>query len=144
MELKEGLIFNQMSEYYDQFRPGYPNEIIETIIKKAQLTGNAKVLEIGSGSGKATAQFVDRGFEIVCVEPGEDLAARCHKQFNDKNVSVVVSRFEDCSLPTGTFDAIISAQAFHWVGKAQRSGTMCKATEIKWSSDAVLEHRDYL
>ena len=52
MELKEGLIFNQMSEYYDQFRPGYPNEIIETIIKKAQLTGNAKVLEIGSGSGK--------------------------------------------------------------------------------------------
>ena len=34
MELKEGLIFNQMSEYYDQFRPGYPSEIIETIIKK--------------------------------------------------------------------------------------------------------------
>lgn len=117
MELKEGLIFNQMSEYYDQFRPGYPNEIVETIVKKAKLTDGSRVLEIGSGSGKATAQFVDRGFEIVCVEPGEDLAARCREQFKDKNVSVVVSRFEDCQLPSDSFDAIISAQAFHWVEK---------------------------
>lgn len=117
MELKDGLLFNQMSEYYDQFRPGYPNAIVETILKRVHLNNGANVLEIGSGSGKATAQLVGHDFELVCVEPGKDLAARCRDRFKDHKVSVIVSRFEDCRLPAGTFDAIVSAQAFHWVEK---------------------------
>lgn len=117
MDLTEGLIFNQMSEYYDKYRPGYPEEIIHTIVQRAGLTSKSKVLEIGSGSGKATAQLIDYDFEMLCVEPGEDLVRRSRERFKGKNISFAVSRLEDCSLPERCFDAIVSAQAFHWIEK---------------------------
>ena len=110
--------FHQMSDYYDKYRPDYPEEIIRTIINKANLAASSKLLEIGSGSGKATAQFADFGFEIVCIEPGVDLVEQGKAKFKDnKNIKFVASRFEDYSAPPEYFDAIISAQAFHWVSQ---------------------------
>jgi len=52
-------MFNQMADYYDKFRPSYPQEIIDAIVKKAGLNVESSILEIGAGSGKATAQFAD-------------------------------------------------------------------------------------
>ena len=120
MEWKtESELFNQMADYYDTYRPGYPNDIIETIIRKANLTVDSKLLEIGSGSGKATAQFVDIGLDIICIEPGADLVEKGRKTFQDKRVTFVNQRFEDYAEPYNYFDAIISAQAFHWIPQPQ-------------------------
>ncbi len=106
-----------MAEYYDFYRPDYPDEIIHQIVEKTGLSTNSHVLEIGAGSGKATAQFVDYGFDILCVEPGQDLAARGRRRFVGKKVEYITSIFETCMLPSDYFDAVISAQAFHWVRK---------------------------
>ncbi len=115
--MKDNIAFNEMADYYDQYRPDYPREIIKSIIQKAQLVPSSRILEIGAGSGKATAQFVDYGFELLCIEPGKDLAEKGMNRFKDKKVNFVVSLFEDCPLPASHFDAVISAQAFHWVKK---------------------------
>jgi len=48
---KERDMFNQMADYYDRYRPGYPNDIIKTIIERAGLIAGSKLLEIGAGSG---------------------------------------------------------------------------------------------
>lgn len=110
--------FNQMSDYYDQYRPDYPDEIINTIIDTAGLTTGSKILEIGAGSGKATGPFAKCGFEMVCVEPGADLVKEGENKFQDnKNIQFILSRFEDYSEPTEYFDTIISAQAFHWISQ---------------------------
>lgn len=107
--------FDQMADFYDEYRPGYPQEIIHAIIQRAGLKAGSRLLEIGSGSGKATAQFVDNGFEITCVDPGAALVHRGNERLKGKNVSFIVSRFENYAAPWSSFDAIISAQAFHWV-----------------------------
>lgn len=120
MERKtESELFNQMADYYDTYRPGYPNDIIEAIIRKSNLTVDSKLLEIGSGSGKATAQFVDIGLDITCIEPGADLVEKGKKNFQNKRVTFVNQRFEDYVEPYNYFDAIISAQAFHWIPQPQ-------------------------
>ena len=111
----ESEMFNRMVGYYDKYRPGYPQDIVDAIINKASLARGSKLLEIGAGSGKATAQFADYGFEILCVEPGPELADKGRERFKDKNIKFVVSRFEDCSALRNDYDAIISAQAFHWL-----------------------------
>lgn len=111
----ESELFNQMVDYYDDFRPDYPNEIVNSIINKAKLISGSRLLEIGSGSGKATKQFSEFGFEILCLDPGVDLVSKGNQEFKGKNIKFVASRFEDYSAPEDYFDAIFSAQAFHWI-----------------------------
>lgn len=41
-----------MADYYGDFKPGYPNEIIDATISKAELRAGSRILEIGCGSGK--------------------------------------------------------------------------------------------
>jgi len=110
-------VFNQMAEYYDKYRPNYPNEVITAIIEKASLSAGSKLLEIGSGSGKATEQFADFGFDICCIEPGADLVKIGIERFKGRNITFVVSRFEDYLAPKEWYDTIFSAQAFHWLSK---------------------------
>ena len=108
--------FNKMVGNYDN-KPDYPTELTNTIINKANLTVGSKLLEIGSGTGRATVQFANFGFEIVCVEPGIDMIEKAKLKLKDKNINFIASRFEDYSAPCEYFDAIISAQAFHWVSQ---------------------------
>ena len=114
--MSDGELFNQMADYYDRFRPDYPKIIADTIVDRANLTNDSKILEIGSGSGKATAMFADLGIRIVCVEPGVDLTAKAKEKFSGRRVEFITSRFEEMPVNTPEdFDAIISAQAFHWI-----------------------------
>ena len=112
---KESEMFDQMADYYDKYRPSYPSETITAIIDKASLTTGSKILEIGAGSGKATEQFADFGFEIVCIEHGEDLVKKGNERFQSKDIKFIASKFENYDTPSEYFDAIISAQAFHWL-----------------------------
>ena len=109
--------FNHMADYYDDYRPDYPEELITTIVNRANLNTESRVLEIGAGSGKATALFADFGFEMLCIEPGTDFAGKGKERFKDKKIKYIVSTFEDYAEPPEYFDAIISAQAFHWVSQ---------------------------
>ena len=108
--------FNEVAETYDN-KPDYPEELIKIIINKVNLTAGSKLLEIGSGTGRATVQFVDFGFEIVCIEPGIEMIAKAKLKLKDKNIEFIHSSFEGYPAPPEYFDAIISAQAFHWVSQ---------------------------
>lgn len=113
----ESTVFNRMASYYDRYRPGYPEMIIRAVRDKIGEKANIRVLEIGAGSGKATAQFAPFGWEMLCLEPGEDLAAEGRRRFAGRNITFAASRLEEYSLPDSCFDAVISAQAFHWIEK---------------------------
>jgi ubiquinone/menaquinone biosynthesis C-methylase UbiE len=113
----ESEMFNQMADYYDTFRPSYPAATIQEIVSIANLSKASRVLEIGAGSGKATAQFAEYGFEMLCLDPGEDLVKIGNEKYGGKNIRFVAARFEEHPLPPKYYDAILSAQAFHWIPK---------------------------
>lgn len=111
--------FDKMAALYDKIRPAYPEQLIKDIISKTQLTSNARLLEIGAGTGKATVQFAEKGFTIDCIEMGENLAEVL--KFNCKeypNVKVDVSTFEEWEPEAyNIYDIVYCAQAFHWIDK---------------------------
>jgi SAM-dependent methyltransferase len=107
--------FDEAAEYYDHYRPSYPDELIEWIESKAGLKPSSKILEIGAGSGKASELFLSRGYELLCIEPGAQLAEVGRRKHRDKKLEYLVTRFEHWDEPKRSFDLIFSATAYHWV-----------------------------
>jgi protein-L-isoaspartate O-methyltransferase len=113
---KESEMFDKAAEYYDIFRPGYPKEIIETMVEKTQLNNNSKALEIGAGSGKATEYFKDYGFSIRCIDPGENLVKNGRIKYKDyPNIKFERGRFEELEPADEKYEVIFAAQSFHWI-----------------------------
>ena len=103
---KESEMFNQVAEYYDKYRPGYPEEIIDSLISVTGISNGSDLLEIGCGSGKATAQFVGNGFNILGIDPGEDLVRIGNERFKNENINFVQGRFEEHDFVQKKFDVI--------------------------------------
>jgi SAM-dependent methyltransferase len=116
VDLKRGVLFESSALDYDQFRPNYPNEIVNEIVALSHLRSSSRLLEVGCGTGKATVSFAARGYLIDCVDPGRSLVAFAKRNCQAwPNVSFKVARFEDAFLDAEHYDLIYSAQAFHWV-----------------------------
>lgn len=113
---RESEMFDLAADYYDKYRPSYPVEIIEELVKRAGITEGAELLEIGAGSGKATELFKDGGYNICCIEPGKDLASSGRLKFKDyPNIKYECVRFEEYDAQKNFYEVIYAAQAFHWV-----------------------------
>ncbi len=112
---KESEMFNQAAEYYDKYRPGYPKDIMDSLISFTGITEGSDLLEIGCGSGKATEQLVGNGFNILGIDPGEDLVRIGNERFKNENVNFVKGRFEEYDFGQKRFDVVYAAQSFHWV-----------------------------
>lgn len=116
MDIKEeSEIFNKAADYYDRYRPSYPLEIINVLEQKTGIKAGSRLLEIGAGSGKATELFIGKGYDILCIEPGEKLVEIGNLRFKDENIRFEKARFEEYKLPKNTYDCIFAAQSFHWI-----------------------------
>ena len=110
--------FDAVARMYDQYRPSYPDEVIEQIIADSGLPEYGRILEIGCGTGIATQLFAQRGYHILGIEQGENLAALAREKLHAySDISITVSTFEQWSPIEQAFDLVFSAQAFHWIDK---------------------------
>jgi len=118
---KDSQSFDGIAELYDIYRPGYPRELIEDIIRISGVQPTDRILEIGSGTGKATVLFAQKGYSILCLEPGQNLVkVATRKLATYSRVKFVKARFEEWDSPPEKFDLVISAQALHWVPEEVR------------------------
>jgi SAM-dependent methyltransferase len=111
-----GRAFDTVAALYDAQRSGYPEELFSDLSTIAALDPGARVLEIGCGSGQATAGLASRGFEITAIDPGSSLVeiAR-HRLGSPPNVRFAVASFEDWPLEPDCFRLVAAAQSWHWV-----------------------------
>lgn len=112
--------FNEDAERYDRARPRYPAQMFDDLAAAAVPPG-ARVLEIGCGTGQATTALAERGYRIVAVELGPEMATVARRNLaRFDSVDVVTAAFEEWPLPEEPFDVVFSATAFHWVDPAVR------------------------
>lgn len=107
--------FDTRAELYDAARPSYPDALADDVLAVA----GRRVLEIGAGTGKATAVFARRGASVVAIEPGASLAAVLRRNTRGRDVTVVETTFEAWPIER-RFDVVMSAQAIHWIDPAVR------------------------
>jgi len=108
--------FDQVADLYERSRPGYPQSVFERMLEFAGIGSSARLLEVGTGTGKATMPLAQRGLDILGLEPGQRLAEIARARLSQfPNVRIQTVSFEDWNEPLGAFDLVFIAQAFHWL-----------------------------
>jgi trans-aconitate methyltransferase len=69
-------------------------------------------IELGAGSGQATADLAGRFDRVIAVEPDADMARLISSA---PNLEVVRVRAEEFQAPLRSADAIVAATALHWM-----------------------------
>lgn len=107
--------FDTVAERYATARPGYPDAVFDAI--ESVVPPPALVLEIGPGPGQATVPMAQRGYSVIGVELGRNMARVARRRLAAyPNVQIVRADFHDWrpSIP-GSFDLVLAASAFHWI-----------------------------
>lgn len=112
--------FDSAADRYDSARPAYPEELFDDLIELAGLERGARLLEIGCATGKATRPLLERGFSVVCVELGAQLAERARRNLSAFPVEIHVASFEAWEPEHEAFDLLYAATSWHWLDPAIR------------------------
>ncbi|MFF2954920.1 class I SAM-dependent methyltransferase [Kitasatospora sp. NPDC057965] len=105
------LSFGAIAGAYERFRPGYPEELVDMVMRYAGQPVRT-ALEIGAGTGKATRLFAARGVAVTATEPDEAMLAELRKTM-PPCVRAVRAAFEDLQ-PGETYGLVYAAAALHW------------------------------
>ena len=112
--------FDAVADVYDAVRPSYPDELFDDLVELAALEPSARLLEIGCGTGQATRPMLERGYSVVCIELGPQLAEHARRTLAGSPVDVLVASFEDWDGDPGAFDLVYAATAWHWLDPVAR------------------------
>lgn len=111
-----GRTFDKNADEYQRYRPGYPAAISDRIISVLGLRDRCRILEIGCGTGQATALFSGLTPTQVCIDPGAKLLKECEVYSNKlPDYSFVCGTFEEFEDDPASFDLIYAATCFHWL-----------------------------
>ena len=111
-----GTIFDLSAREYDEVRPGYPEELIDDVVRISGIPERGRILEVGCGTGQATIPFARRGYEMLCLDIGKELVRLARKNCEPyPRVEIRNVSFEEWEPEEGSFDLLISATAFHWI-----------------------------
>ncbi|MFL5960175.1 MAG: class I SAM-dependent methyltransferase [Gaiellaceae bacterium] len=105
--------FGAVVELYDRARPEYPAVVFDDLAELARLGPGSRVLEIGPGTGKATAELARRGYAVSGVELSPELAELARRNVPD--AEIVTADFETWEPQEAGFDAVAVFNAFHWI-----------------------------
>jgi SAM-dependent methyltransferase len=112
--------FDRVAPLYDRIRPAYPPELFDDLAELAGIGPGSRVLEIGCGTGQATAELARRGYDVLAVELGARLAAVAAARLAGTSVRIEVADFDRWDTTERGFDVVFAATAFHWLDPATK------------------------
>ncbi|HWG03336.1 MAG TPA: class I SAM-dependent methyltransferase, partial [Trebonia sp.] len=118
---RRGSSFGAAATAYAEHRPGYPADAVRWCLVPvaAGATGAAgaggagpRVLDLGAGTGKLTAQLAELGAAVTAVEPDQAMLAELRRRL--PGVPAVRGSAESIPLPDASVQAVLCGQSLHW------------------------------
>ncbi len=108
-------IFGPLAEDYARYRPGYPAEVLDELIRVCGLRRDWMVSDIGSGTGNLTRLFLDAGNQVVGVEPNREMREAAERLLAGYSTFHSLEGVaEHIPLDACSIDLIAAGQALHW------------------------------
>ncbi len=107
--------FSDRVAAYAEFRPGYPDELLDCLLEKTGLGAGARVADVGAGTGIFTRLLLARGLRVLAVEPNANMRAAAESALGGEPGFVpVAASAEHTGLGDASVELVTAAQAFHW------------------------------
>jgi cyclopropane fatty-acyl-phospholipid synthase-like methyltransferase len=120
---EDSLHRQQLRQTYDKYAQERDSRDIETwkiaerdkVLMTFMQAGKNKLLEIGAGTGRDSKFFVDKGFDVVCI----DLSPAMVKLCQQKGLTAYVMDMGHISFQDESFDAIYSMNSLLHLTKSE-------------------------
>ena len=100
---------------YVASRPDYATALLVTLSERCGLAAGACIADVGAGTGILSRSLLERGFQVIAVEPNEAMRAAAEAALAGRaGYRSVAGSAEAMPLAAGSVDLITAAQAFHW------------------------------
>lgn len=119
---RQAFSFGAAASAYAEHRPDYSIRAIEWALEpvtrhRPPAAGPVRILDIGAGTGKLTAQLAaleiaGQPVSVVAIEPDPKMLAELRRQL--PGVTAKPGRAEAIPFPDAHVDAVLAGQAAHW------------------------------
>jgi SAM-dependent methyltransferase len=107
-------LFRSTAEYYDNFRPRYPESLLDDLRARVRLTRDSRVLDLACGTGQIAFALAAHVGEVVAVDQEAEMVtygARKAERLGVTNIHWRTGSAEEIALDGG-FDLVAIGNAF--------------------------------
>jgi SAM-dependent methyltransferase len=108
-EIDSKHLFGRAAAEYELGRPSWPPAALDIVQRELQLGSEARVVDLGAGTGKLTRPLLERFASVVAVEPDAAMQALLPSE-----AEVLRGTAEQIPVPDDTFAAAFCGESFHW------------------------------
>jgi SAM-dependent methyltransferase len=102
--------FNDVAAAYELGRPHYDGHAVGAIAAAAG--GGPRLLDVGAGTGRLSGPLVQKGFDVVAVEPLDAMRAILAQNIGAQRALAGLA--EALPLPDASVDGAVCSDAWHW------------------------------
>jgi SAM-dependent methyltransferase len=107
--------FSDRVDQYVKYRPSYSKEVIDYLYETIGFREESVIADLGAGTGKFTKLLLERGSEVIAVEPNPDMRQAAVDQLSVyPRFHAATGSAEETGLAANSVDFIVCAQSFHW------------------------------
>lgn len=112
---------SESTKYFDDYSKLYFSNVHRQLIKFLPTNTDAKVLDIGCGSGRDALSLARRGYHVTAVEPSNKMLALAQKKNNHQNITWI----NDClpsllALNNNTYDFVLMSAVWMHIAPYER------------------------
>ncbi len=102
-------LFSNHSGDYARYRPSYPEELYNYLLREA--SGRTQAWDAGTGNGQVAFRLAEEFEKVLATDVS---SAQLQQAPPHANINYLSTRAESCPLPDTSTDLITVGQALHW------------------------------
>ncbi len=135
--------YTKHAKYYS-YRPNYAPKTIDMLITLAsgEKAGNLKVADIGAGTGNLSIMLLERGCEVVSVEPNDAMREIGIERTKGAKIEWVRATGVDSTLQSGSFDWVTFGSSFNVMDRTEALKEAHRLLKGNGYFSCMWNHRD--
>lgn len=136
--------YTKHAKFYE-YRPNYAPATIDmlvALVQKNQKKEIIKVADIGAGTGNLSIMLLERGCEVVSVEPNDAMREIGVQRTKDQKIEWVRATGIDSTLQSGVFDWVTFGSSFNVMDRVEALKESYRLLKPKSYFSCMWNHRD--